>query len=140
MILYDLKCKNEHLFEGWFRDSATFDAQVEAGELLCPVCGSKQISKAPMAPRIAKSSDKQRDDSVRTQAETARRALRELRSKVEQSCDYVGADFPEEARRIHYGESDARGIYGESSKEEARELREEGIEVQQIPWVPRGDS
>ena len=140
MILYDLKCKNEHLFEGWFRDSATYDAQVKAGELLCPACGSKKISKAPMAPRIAKSGDKQRDDSVRTQAETARKALQELRNKVEQNCDYVGADFPEEARRIHYGESDARGIYGESSKEEARELREEGIEVQRIPWVPRGDS
>lgn len=140
MILYDLKCKNGHQFEGWFRDSAAYDAQLEAGELLCPACGSKKVGKAPMAPRIAKGGDKPREEVVSSEAKAARKALQELRSKIEQNFDYVGASFPEEARRMHYGESDARGIYGESSKEEARELREEGIEVQRIPWLPRGDS
>ncbi len=140
MILYDLKCKNGHQFEGWFRDSATYDAQVKAGEVLCPACGSKKVGKAPMAPRIAKGSGKPSSESVTSEAKVARKALQELRSKIEQNFDYVGADFPEEARRIHYGESDARGIYGESSKEETQELREEGIEVQRIPWVSRGDS
>ncbi len=136
MIVYDLKCRDGHQFEAWFRDSGAYDAQIEAGDLLCPVCGCTNVQKALMAPNLSRGEASapaaQEDQGV---AE-ARRALLELRRQVESNCDYVGARFPEEARRIHYGESDPRGIYGETTSEEAEALKEEGVEVQRIPWLP----
>ncbi len=119
MILYDLRCRKNHVFEAWFRDSAAYDDQVEAGEIACPTCGSKKVEKAPMAPRLAKGG---------------------LRRKVEDNFDYVGPQFAEEARKIHYGESDAHNIYGETSDQEAKELRDEGVAFTRIPWAPRQDS
>jgi hypothetical protein len=138
MILFDLKCAKDHRFEGWFRDGEAFDAQVAAKEIGCPVCGSRRVAKAPMAPRIAKHGATE-SKQAEVQAKVLRE-LKEIRRKVEANCDYVGERFPEEARRIHYGEVDARGIYGEASDEEARELHDEGVEFARIPWLPRQDS
>jgi len=138
MILYEVVCDRQHSFEAWFRDSATYDAQVAAGEVACPVCGSTDVHKALMAPRIAS-----RKPSAETaaaakpggvDAEKVRAVLHALRETVEKNCDYVGDQFAEEARKIHYGETDSRGIYGETTAEEARELREEGIEFMSLPW------
>ncbi len=174
MILYDLRCRKNHVFEAWFRDSAAYDDQVEAGEVACPTCGSKKVEKAPRAPRLAKgglskggaeTGEAQRAEAHSTEteraeaqtaetgtakaetakAETAKaaeamRALRGLRRKVEDNFDYVGNAFAEEARKIHYGESDAHNIYGETSDEEAKELRDEGVAFTRIPWAPRQDS
>ena len=136
MIVYSLKCRKDHGFEAWFRDSGAYEQQVAAGDVACPVCGSKKVEKAPMAPSLARSGAPQED----ARAVEMRQKLTELRRQVEENCDYVGDRFPEEARRIHYGESDPRGIYGESTTEEAKSLEEEGVKVQRIPWVPRENS
>jgi hypothetical protein len=144
MIVYALKCAHDHEFEGWFRDAATFDRQAAAGKVVCAECGDSQVAKAPMAPRLAKRRGDARDAPP---AETrpglppeAAKLLAELRQKVERECDYVGERFSEEARRIHYGEAEKRGIYGEASDEQARELVDEGIEVSKVPWLPRRDA
>ena len=142
MIVYDLRCRKGHGFEAWFRDSAAYDEQAAAGKVTCPTCGSRRVEKAPMAPRVAKArgSDSPAPDREEKMQGALLRAAREIRRKVEESCDYVGPEFAEEARKIHYGETDARGIYGETSDDEARDLSEEGVEFGRIPWPTRQDS
>ena len=139
MILFDLRCAKGHVFEAWFRDNASYDGQAKAGVVACPACGSRKVEKAPMAPRIGKSSDVAHRQTAAALAET-KRQLQDLRAKIESNCDYVGARFAEEARRIHHGEVEHRDIYGEATDEEAQELAEEGIEFARIPWLPRHDS
>ncbi len=139
MIVFDLKCRHDHPFQGWFKNGDAFDTQSAAGEVACPICGDTKVEKAPMAPRLVKA----RGDAVERRAQVmaeVTRALGDLRRQVEEKCDYVGNKFPEEARKIHYGETDARGIYGEATKEEAEALEDEGIDVAAIPWLPRGDN
>lgn len=142
MILYELCCSADHTFEAWFKDGATYDLQAEAGGIVCPVCGDTHVAKAPMAPRLAKRRDE--GDSAATpvdrKAVQMREALMHLRQHVESNCDYVGDQFAEEARKIHYGETGHRNIYGEATDEQARDLVEEGIKVGRIPWLPRTDS
>jgi hypothetical protein len=150
MIVYELKCSKGHGFEGWFRDAAAFDRQAAAGKVSCAVCGDSKVAKAPMAPRLAKrrgdSPDAPRASAAGPGAQAAEpsaeavKLLAELRKKIESECDYVGERFAEEARRIHYGETEQRGIYGEASDEQAKALDEEGIEVRKIPWPPRRDT
>ncbi|MBI1182475.1 MAG: DUF1178 family protein [Alphaproteobacteria bacterium] len=140
MIKYELKCREcEHQFEGWFADSAAYDEQSAAGELLCPVCAGADVGKAIMAPNIAV----RREGATPSRAQMAaelRRMLMAVRRQVEENCDYVGDAFAEEARRIHAGEAEERGIFGEATADEADDLREEGIEVVAIPWLPRSDA
>ena len=149
MIVYDLTCPQSHLFEGWFRDSAAFEAQASAGEIVCPNCGSTDIAKALAAPNLAnsrKAADPTPTPTPRkaameaTNASEVRQALRNLRKTIEDNFDYVGETFAEEARKIHYGEVDQRNIYGETSDEEAEALLDEGVEVCRVPWVRREDS
>lgn len=150
MIVYNLKCRKAHLFEAWFRDSAAFDEQAAGGVLSCPVCGSRKVEKALMAPRLSKGAGKAEGDAPAPRQEKAlmetekagrtMKALAELRQKIEENFDHVGPRFAEEARKIHYGEADPRNIYGDSSDEEAEALREEGVEFGRIPWLPRQDS
>ncbi|HYD99545.1 MAG TPA: DUF1178 family protein [Alphaproteobacteria bacterium] len=135
MILFNLRCGAGHEFEAWFRDGATYDAQAAAGEVGCPVCGDSHVAKAPMAPRIAKSRG---EDRPRAVAAEVMQKLRELRRHVEQNAEHVGDRFAEEARRIHYGETERRDIYGEATDSEAEALAEEGIGFARIPWVPTG--
>ena len=131
MILFTLRCASGHEFEGWFRDGEGFAAQQTVGEIACPQCGDTQVEKAVMAPSIGRSRGKAAPPSPAQ----LRAALVELRRQVETNCDYVGERFAEEARKIHYGEADAHGIYGEASAEESRELADEGISVGRIPWI-----
>lgn len=138
MILFDLKCRNNHTFEAWFRDDATFKAQNRAGEITCPVCGERKIAKAPMAPHVARS--KGGEDRVSKISARTKVALGALRQHIEENCDFVGEKFPEEARKIHYGEVAERNIYGEATDEEADGLTEEGIRLHRIPWLGRHDS
>ena len=136
MILFTLRCANKHEFEAWFRDGDSFEAQQAAAEISCPVCGDSSVDKAVMAPRLTKSRDA--PPSTASIAEM-RKALVEIRRQIETHCDYVGPRFAEEARRIHYGETDAHGIYGEATESESRALADEGIKFGQIPWIPPTD-
>lgn len=139
MIKYELKCRKDHVFEAWFYDSATYDKQAAAGKVVCPTCNSRKVDKAPMAPRIGKSKAEKAAAEAKEIAKV-RQVLTELRDHVEKNADYVGDQFAEEARKIHYGETDKRNIYGEATKEEAQELVEEGVDVAMIPWLPRSDA
>ncbi|MDP6953410.1 MAG: DUF1178 family protein [Alphaproteobacteria bacterium] len=141
MIVYDVKCAKAHVFEGWFRDSAAFDERAAAGEIVCPVCGETEVAKAPMAPAIGRARDGGGDDSPspEMQAEVMSK-LREIRDAVEKNSEHVGSNFPEEARKIHYGETEARNIHGDATADEAKALKEEGVPVATIPWLPRQDS
>lgn len=133
MIKYLLRCDAAHEFEGWFRGSADFDEQAGRGLLECPACGSADVRKAIMAPAVAgtkKSGRQERLAEIRAaMAEAAGRA----RDYVEKNFDYVGERFPEEARKIHYGEVEQRGIYGEASGKDVRELVEEGVSIAPLP-------
>lgn len=160
MIVYALICAQGHTFDAWFRDSGAFDGQRRDGSLSCPVCGGDEVRKAPMAPRIARGArEHERSTAMAEQApaavpnaaptdapaageappsaETFAKLVTLLRHHIETNCENVGNRFAEEARRIHYGESESRGIYGEASPAEASELRDEGITVQPIPWFFR---
>lgn len=132
MILFTLRCSSDHEFDAWFRDGATFEGQQQAGEVACPHCGDTQVDKAIMAPNIGRSREGKGPPISPAQMKAV---LLALRQQVEQNCDYVGERFAEEARRIHYGEVDPHGIYGEATPEESETLQEEGIEFGQIPWV-----
>ena len=131
MIVYSLHCSKGHAFEGWFRDSDAFDAQSQDGKLLCPVCNSRKIEKAPMAPALGASVGERR--TAGDELRKARTFVTGLRKFVEENAEFVGPKFPEEARKIHYGETDERHIYGEASLSEARELIEEGVDVAPLP-------
>lgn len=137
MIKYSVKCSGGHQFDGWFKDSATFDKQSKAKHIECPRCGDTKVSKAPMAPRILKSGGNRHDVAANVDevAHEMAEAAGKIREHVEKNCDYVGTEFAEEARKIHYGEADERGIYGEATAEEARDLGEEGIPVIPLPKV-----
>jgi hypothetical protein len=135
MIRFALRCASGHEFEAWFRNGEGYETQQTAGEIACPECGDTHVEKALMAPSIGRS----REAAPISPAQL-RSALVELRRQVESRCDYVGQQFAEEARRIHYGESDPRGIYGEATADESRELAEEGIKVGRIPWVETPDA
>jgi hypothetical protein len=131
MIRFSLRCSAEHEFEGWFRDNDGFEAQRQAGEIACPECGDAAIEKALMTPAISRG----RSNPPAMTAVQMKAMLLALRRQVETNCDYVGERFAEEARRIHYGEAEPHGIYGEASEDESRELADEGIEFGRIPWV-----
>jgi len=162
MIHYQVRCGQGHEFDGWFKDSAAFDKQVSLGLLECPSCGDKQITRALMAPAVVNRTQAQpAPPPVAVPAaqpqpqppaapgagavagplpDHVRAMLQRLRTEVEKNCDYVGERFAEEARRMHRGESDAHGIYGETSPDEAESLADEGIKFSRIPWVPRAES
>lgn len=152
MIRYALVCDKAHGFESWFPSSAAFDKQAKRGLVTCPACGSAKVEKAIMAPKIARTGQDVPAPSAAagppgaaepapvamvSDAEREIRAkLKELREHLTSNSDYVGAKFPEEARKIHYGETEQRSIYGEASLDDARALHEEGIEFHPLPVVP----
>ena len=130
MIAYQLHCHNGHDFEGWFRDSIAFDAQSNAGKVLCPACHSARVNKSVMAPSVQGT---RKNKAAKEAAQRKRQYVAGLRRYVETHADYVGPAFAEEARKIHYGETPDRPIYGETSLDEARELLEEGLDVAPLP-------
>ena len=163
MIRYALNCERGHAFESWFQNSAAYDKQRKRGLVSCPVCGSAKVEKAIMAPRLARSEAAEPPPSPPpSPAATApapplppvaapgktpvaimspmerelRQKLKELHDHVTKNANYVGARFPEEARKIHYGETEHRSIYGEASPDEAKELHDEGIEFHPLPILP----
>jgi len=161
VIHYSLICEASHTFESWFANSAAYDKQAKRGLVTCPICGSARVEKAIMAPSLARghktpSSIETSETSPQAEAPAAaessaektpvamisqqegelRTKLKELRDHLIKSADYVGPKFPEEARRMHYGEIEHRSIYGEASPEEANSLHEEGIEFHPLPRLP----
>ncbi|NTJ65997.1 DUF1178 family protein [Agrobacterium rhizogenes] len=138
MIHYSLHCDNAHEFEGWFSESADFDRQVASGFLACPVCNSAAISKLLMAPSVstARKRDEMQTVAMNTARKEAMTKLKEAVDAIKANAEDVGAKFPEEARKIHYGEADARGIIGKATPDEAQALVEEGIEIAAIPVLP----
>jgi hypothetical protein len=156
MIHYQLRCARDHDFDGWFKDSATFEKQAKLGLIECPACGGTDVERALMAPAVA------RRESLPVPVEAPQppaaepppaevkiaagrmpaqmvAALQRIREEVEKRCDYVGPDFADEARKMHRGEVEPRSIYGEATDDQAESLAEDGIEVARIPWVPRAD-
>lgn len=150
MILYQLRCVNDHEFEAWFRSSDSFGDQVAAGDVECPFCGEIHVTKAMMAPHIARGARALEDlesapavagdgDERRAQdlARQILRAVDKLRDHVEENFEDVGDDFAEEARKIHAGEADERGIYGSATDDDARALDDDGIEYFRLPTSVR---
>lgn len=141
MIRFDLLCGAEHAFEGWFRDGASFDEQARSGSLTCPVCGSSEVRKAVMAPAISRGmAPPAESDAKREQFAKALQVMRQVQDYVEKNFDNVGDRFAEEARRIHFGETPHRDIYGRATLEEASSLRREGIPVRPLPILPKLDA
>lgn len=133
MISFNLRCGKDHEFEGWFRDSASFDRDLKKRRIECPVCGDTKLERALSAPNIATS--ERREAAQHDQARQMREKLRAFRRHVESTADHVGERFADEARRIHYGETEVRSIYGETTADEARDLLDEGVPVAPIPWI-----
>jgi hypothetical protein len=158
MIRYSLHCDQGHAFESWFQDSAAYDRQVKRKLVACPVCNSVKVEKAIMAPQIARSrkgatppeavpATAPTPAPAPTEGEAAtpmlmspenelRTKLKELRDFIKKNAENVGASFPTEARKMHYGETEHRPIYGEASVDEAKSLAEEGVEVMPLPVLP----
>lgn len=137
MIRFALICEHEHEFEGWFRSNDDFDTQKKRGFVDCPTCGSHKVQKALMAPAV--STARKQETIVLAMGEAQKQALAQLKAmaeKVRENADYVGDKFAEEARKIHFGESDPRGIYGEATLDEAKSLAEDGVEFMPIPVFP----
>jgi hypothetical protein len=138
MILFDLECAKKHSFEGWFKTNDAYDRQAKAGTIECPTCGNKKVRKALTAPALLKGRSSSKTEAI---AVKMHEAMVEVRKQMEANCDYVGERFPEEARRVHYGEvKKERPIYGEATPVEAKELSDEGIDIVAIPWPSRQDS
>ena len=159
MIRYALNCEQGHTFESWFQNSAAYDKQAKRGLVACPICGSAKVEKAIMAPRLSRAEPAEASPSMPMPIPPAqplpvpmpakapvsvmspperelRKKLKELRDHITKNADYVGRRFPEQARKIHYGEIEHRSIYGEASPDEAKELHEEGIEFHPLPILP----
>jgi len=166
MIRYALNCERGHVFETWFQNSAAYDKQVKRSLVTCPVCGSAKVEKAIMAPRVSAGAadDEIAAPALPAPAASApaapppvapqaaakpapvammspperelRQKLKEIRDHIVKNANYVGSRFPEEARKIHYGETEHRSIYGEASPEDAKALHDEGIEFLPVPMLP----
>jgi len=137
MIRFSLHCDHGHEFEGWFRDNADFDRQSERKLVSCPVCNSPEIKKSLMAPAVSTSRSKEQVAIAMGEAQKQMlEQMRELSRKVRENADYVGDQFAEEARKIHFGETEARGIYGEASKEDVHSLIEDGVDMMPLPVFP----
>ena len=156
MIRYNLRCESGHAFESWFQSSQAYETQEKRKLVNCPSCGSAKVERAIMAPQIV--SKKARDRALpapvatpevtsdtklsastplmMAQERELRAKIKELRDHIVQNADNVGERFPDEARKMHYGDIEHRPIYGEASPEEAKQLHEEGIEFHPIPILP----
>ena len=143
MILFDLECGTGHGFEAWFKDSAAYASQHKGKAIACPACGSTDVKKALMAPNIAPSRGLKRakeGEAAVAKTLTYYQAVKALHKEVADKCDDVGERFAEEARRIHTGEAEKRGIVGKATVKDAIELKEEGIECHPLPELPHTDA
>ena len=137
MISFSLICDKDHEFEAWFRSSADFEAQLDRKLVQCAHCGTSKVSKALMAPAVSTGKRKERIALAAGEEQRAALAkLKEMAEQVRKNADYVGDRFADEARKIHFGETDPRGIYGEATPEEAKALIEDGVAFAPLPVFP----
>jgi hypothetical protein len=161
MIRYTLVCNKRHEFESWFTNSAAYDKQARRGLIACPLCGSAKVEKALMAPRLGRADTPSNQEAapappppphagetpaaakaptpvamISPQEQEFRQKLRELRDHLVKNAENVGSRFPEEARKMHYGEAEHRSIYGVASPKDAKALHDEGIEFSPLPVLP----
>ncbi len=139
MIKYTLKCADGHEAESWFQSAAAYDKLSEAGRLSCPVCGTGDVAKSLMAPKVrtSETEETQTQPMLRDPEPEVARAIEELRTKVEATSDYVGDKFTSEARAMHLGDVPERSIYGEARLDQAKELIEDGVPALPLPFIPR---
>jgi hypothetical protein len=146
MIRYALKCSDDHGFESWFKSADAFDTLTRAAMVVCPVCGSTQVAKAIMAPRVRPSRNAAQppapvparpEGPLSKPASDVETALAALRKQVETNSDYVGLGFAAEARKMHDGDIPHRSIYGEARLDEAKKLLEDGVPVAPLPFIPQ---
>jgi len=167
MILFDIKCSDGHIFEAWFQNNEAYEQQIDNDLVECPLCGCTKTSKSLMSPNISakgeiireayqseqdsedhkvtvsahsNSSKEVSSDDVKRALDHMHNTMSKFRRQVEKSCEYVGDDFADEARKIHAGESVKRGIYGETTISETEELLEEGIDILPVPGLNKLDS
>jgi len=167
MILFDIKCSDGNIFEAWFQNNEAYEQQIENDLVECPLCGCTKTSKSLMSPNISAKGEIIRDayqseqdsedhkvtvsahsnsrkevssDDVKRALDHMHNIMSKFRRQVEKSCEYVGDDFADEARKIHAGESEKRGIYGETTISETEELLEEGIDILPVPGLNKLDS
>jgi hypothetical protein len=155
MIRYNLRCERGHAFESWFQSSSAYETQEKRRLVNCPACGSAKVERAIMAPQIVSQKSRDRAEPaapvpatstevtapastplMMAQERELRAKLKELRDHIVKNADNVGERFPNEARKMHYGDIEHRPIYGEASPDEARSLIEEGVEVSPLPVLP----
>lgn len=136
MIKYALACEAGHEFEGWFGNSSDYDDQAAHGLLQCPVCGASEVRKQIMAPAVAGTKAQRAPDVAPQMREMMMQAMGAVRAHVEDNFDYVGDSFAKEARAIHEGKSEERGIYGEATPAEVKALAEDGVRVAPLPPAP----
>ena len=136
MIRFALTCDHGHAFDAWFGSGDSYDEQIEARAVSCPCCGSAAVKKAPMAPAVRRSQPAPPQSTAAGERKKTCAVLKDLRSHLEANAEHVGRAFPEEARKLHYGERAAGSIYGEASLEEAKALHEEGIPAVPLPPLP----
>jgi hypothetical protein len=155
MIHYNLRCKKGHAFESWFQSSVAYESQEKRKLVSCPVCGSTNVERAIMAPQVVGKKGRERAAAeaspapvstevaapaptslLMSQERELRAKLKELRDHIVSNADNVGESFPNEARKMHYGDIEHRPIYGEASPDEAKALVEEGVEVMPLPTLP----
>ena len=149
MISFDLRCPHGHIFEAWFSNGDLYEEQAKTGELLCPICGSAELEKSLMSPNVSVGGD-QALAAPKSQLPAASggsekgaelmRLARAVRGQVEQNFEHVGSAFAEEAKKIHYGETEHRDIYGEMTPDEAVDLRDDGVEFGVLPWPSKEDA
>jgi hypothetical protein len=136
MKVFDLRCAHDHSFEGWFAGEDDYVAQAEAAMIECPLCGDTAITRLPSAPRLNLGSSRSNETQAVTQSPDMQSLWMQALRRVIENTEDVGERFPEEARRIHYGEQPERGIRGRASRDETEALREEGIDVMPLPALP----
>jgi hypothetical protein len=137
MIRFALICDSGHDFDAWFGSGDSYEEQARVRAVVCPCCGSAEVKKAPMAPAVRRGTAEPAEPREAAQRKKTYAFLKDLRDHLEANAEHVGLAFPEEARKIHYGEAEARSIYGEASIEEARALTEEGIPAVPFPPLPK---
>jgi hypothetical protein len=154
MIRYNLRCEKGHSFESWFQSFSAYESQEKRRLVSCPTCGSVKVERAIMAPQIVSKRGREVNAPAPAEMPTAettaqgstpllmaqelelRAKIKELRDHIVKNADNVGERFPNEARKMHYGDIEHRPIYGEASPEEARSLIDEGVEVSPLPVLP----
>ena len=141
MILYDLSCEHKHIFEAWFASSKQYEEQQKKNLINCPICNSNKVKKALMAPKLkgTKKTDNQSSQKALNN-EKFYKKLKKLKKFIEKNTVDVGKNFTEEAKKIYYGETESRPIRGETTKQQAEELLDEGIPIARLPWASREDA